>query len=76
MKLKEITFMFENKDSVTIDGKYVESFLVDGINMDEDDFTNEGKEIYISLHNNLYAFISNKSELEYYFGSNVIDADS
>lgn len=31
MKLKNITFIFENCDSITIDGKYVGEFLVDDI---------------------------------------------
>lgn len=31
MKLKEITFVFENCDAITIDGKYVGAFLVDDI---------------------------------------------
>ena len=29
MKLKNITFIFENCDSITIDGKYIGYFLVD-----------------------------------------------
>ena len=31
MKLKNITFIFENCDSITIDGKYIGEFLVDDI---------------------------------------------
>lgn len=32
MKLKEITFVFENCDCITIDGKYIGDFLVDELN--------------------------------------------
>lgn len=32
MELKEITFVLENCDSITIDGKYIGDFLVDEIN--------------------------------------------
>ena len=32
MKLKEITFVLENCDHITIDGKYIGEFLVDEIN--------------------------------------------
>ena len=31
MKLKNITLVFENCDSITIDGKYVGEFIVDDI---------------------------------------------
>lgn len=30
MNLKQITFIFENCDSITIEGTYIGAFLVDG----------------------------------------------
>ena len=46
MKLKYITFIFENCDSITIDGKYVGDFLVDDIktSVKKEDVNSVGKQ--------------------------------
>ncbi len=73
MKLKQITFTFENLDSITIDGRYVGEFLVDDIqtkiertacnSIDRIDIANTfAIEIHKNANKERYVFNQNQDE--------------